>query len=371
MKKNGFTLVELLAVVSILSLLLLLVVPKIVNQLNNSKEEVNDTTKKVIYSATEKYMKDYNADTKDKYCILVSDLIDENYLSDSITDNNTGIDISRKSVEILYNENSGYEYRLVDNCELCTLVSDEDNSGTITVGDEYACNVNETDTFNFYVLGTEGEGANEKVNLIMDRNICNDGTIEYTSTNYYCRYQWYSAADNNTYGPTTVMAELYAGTKEWANVPDMIMNYKDENNGDSENKGYTNIVTNNGVTTITGKPTTNTTTVGTLSKPLKARLPMMSEVTVAGCIGSSGSCPIWLMENIKYSSVTNDKYSMNNNSEAYQNIQGYWLLSSNPDYSGSAHYVYCNGSVSIDDTTNGNYGARPVITVPKAYLQTR
>ena len=60
MKRNGFTLIELLAVVTIISIILLLVVPKIVNQLNNSKSDVNDVTKKLIYSAAEKYIKDNN-----------------------------------------------------------------------------------------------------------------------------------------------------------------------------------------------------------------------------------------------------------------------------------------------------------------------
>ena len=87
MKKNGFTLVELLAVVSIISLLLLLVAPKIVNQLNNSKEEVNDVTKKIIYSAAEKYIKDNNMKIEYDYCLSVEELQDKEYLSNTITDN--------------------------------------------------------------------------------------------------------------------------------------------------------------------------------------------------------------------------------------------------------------------------------------------
>ena len=116
MKKNGFTLVELLAVVTILSLLLLLIAPKIVNQLNNSKNEVNDVTKKIIYSATEKYIKDNNMKIEYDYCLSIEKLQDGEYLSDTITDNKSGLDIGKKSVLITPKENLGYEYELVSEC---------------------------------------------------------------------------------------------------------------------------------------------------------------------------------------------------------------------------------------------------------------
>ena len=242
------------------------------------------------------------------------------------------------------------------------VLIEKNGTGEFNKGDKYTYKVNDTDTFNFYIL-TEPEDG--KVNLIMDRNICNDGSITYTSTNNYCRYKWYSSPDKNTYGPTTVMAELYAGTKDWDNVEDMVMNYTDENNGTAEDMGYTSIITSNGVTTITGKPESNTATVGTASKPLKARLPKESEVMGAGCTTNYGSCPTWLMENMTYWNGANDKYSMNNNSEAYQNqIYGYWLLSSHPGNSTHARYVHYDGRVYFGHfTAYGNCGARPVITV--------
>ena len=269
-----------------------------------------------------------------------------------------------------YHKKAGEEETDTENeVYLCTKVTAA-SATSITKGDKYTCKVksNMTTPYTFYVLTEPADG---QVNMIMDRNICNDGSITYTSTNNYCRYKWYSATNNNTYGPVTVMQELYAGTKDWDNVPDMIMNYTDENNGTATDKGYTSIITNAStkVTTITGKPTTNTATVGTSSKPLKARLPKDSEVTGAGCTGSNGSCPVWLMENMTYFNVSNDKYSMNNNGEAYQNqIYGYWLLSSYPGYSDYARRVYYFGLVGRGNTTVGDYGARPVITVSTSDL---
>ena len=137
MKKNGFTLVELLAVVSIISILLLLVAPKIVNQLNNSKSDVNDVTKKIIYSAAEKYIKDNNMYLEYDYCLPVEELQDKEYLSDTITDNKSGLDISKKSVRITPKDNSKYEYELTSECTNGTgedyrgYYADVDGNGTV------------------------------------------------------------------------------------------------------------------------------------------------------------------------------------------------------------------------------------------------
>ena len=276
---------------------------------------------------------------------------------------------SYKNVNIdgtYYHKKEGEEETITENeVHLCTKVSDSDNSNSITLGDKYTCNVNDTDTFNFYVLSIE----EDKVNLIMDRNICNDGSVNYTSENNYCRYKWYAAENNNTYGPVTAMQELYEGTKDWDNVPTIELNYTDEANGISTNMGYTSLVISNGVGTIIGKPVTKVTTVGTSTKPLKARLPKESEVNGAGCTETNGSCPIWLMENITYTNQVNDKYSMNNNNEVYQNqINGYWLLSSNEGYSTFARSVNHYGRVDTYNTINGTRVARPVITVSTSDL---
>ena len=137
MKKNGFTLVELLAVVTIISILLLLVAPKIVNQLNNSKNDVNEVTKKIIYSAAEKYIKDNNMKIEYDYCLSVEELQDKEYLSDTITDNKSGLDISKKSIRITPKDNLKYEYELTGECTNETgedyrgYYADVDGDGTV------------------------------------------------------------------------------------------------------------------------------------------------------------------------------------------------------------------------------------------------
>ena len=58
-----------------------------------------------------------------------------------------------------------------------------------------------------------------------------------------CLVAWHADTTNNNYEPDTAMTYLYNGTKNWTNVPNMIMNYTDENNSDSDEYGYTNIKT--------------------------------------------------------------------------------------------------------------------------------
>ena len=68
------------------------------------------------------------------------------------------------------------------------------------------------------------------------------------------------------------------------------------------------------------------------------------------------------MENMKYYNLNNDKYSINNNDEPYQNILGYWLLSSSTSSVG-ARIVGAHGIVGSNYVTANIFGIRPVITV--------
>ena len=227
-----------------------------------------------------------------------------------------------------------------------TLVNDAAPSG-ISIGDKYTYKVNATDTFTFYVLKVEGD----KVHLIMDRNICEDGTVATESNK--CTVAWHAGESTVNYGPDTAMTYLYNGTKNWINVPNMIMNYIDENYSGQPESGYTSIITNDGVTTITGKPSTNTTTLGTSSVPLKSRLPKYNELNNVGCeIYNDGSCPDWLIQYMNGTQISG--------------IYGYWVL---PTIYGSSFRIYPSGYLSSDSASyDGGDGVRPVITVSKSDL---
>ena len=174
MSKKGFTLIELLAVITILSLILLITFVSMSSVVKNSKNNLHDNQISQLEKAAEYYnnkegLKDYDI------CINVEDLIDNGYIKqDEIKDPKSGKNIEG-SVSISYNGKK-YSYKYQE--KLCTysfikLVNDTDNDGEISIADEYTFKVNATDTFTFYVLSIE----ENKVNLIMDSNICNDGTL--------------------------------------------------------------------------------------------------------------------------------------------------------------------------------------------------
>ena len=366
MKKNAFTLIELLAVIVILAIIALIAVPIVIHIINASKKSSEEQSLELyrdsVQKAIAKYQMTHPSFNPSECGITGSG--DINCDSVNIPVDMKGIKPTKGLITIKNNKVSlrnvtldGKRYYSV-----AKLLSDADNDGKVSIGDKYEYKVNSTDTFNFYVLSFN---TDDTVNLIMDRNVCNDGTANYANSNSYCRYKWYSLEKNNTYGPVTAMQELYNATKNWDNVRAMELNYQDEANIEVQDNGYTSLVVSNGVGIITGKPITKTTTIGTNLKPLKARLPKYSELHGAGCTGSYGTCPIWLIEYMTYWNGANDKYSMNNNSETYQNqIYGYWLLSSYPGTSTRARGVHYVGRfVEYGTTAGGYYGIRPVITV--------
>ena len=124
MKVNnkGFTLVELLTVVLILTLLVLLVWPNISNSVDNKKSDIDNLTLNIIEEATKLYISD-NKDgfpevEGNTYCVPLKQLINQDYLKDNIEYSKEDIsDI--KTMKVFYDD--GFNYVLVDNND-CTKI---------------------------------------------------------------------------------------------------------------------------------------------------------------------------------------------------------------------------------------------------------
>ena len=377
MRKNAFTLIELLAVIVILAIIALIAVPIVLHIIEDLKKSSKEESIKMYAKAIEDGVANFllrNPNQKEvptiqelqqghyiNYKGNVSCEEEEIYPNGKIYLDKCTVDGTK--VLYTYGEKQKKSYK-----KYITLVTDTGTSG-LSVGDEYTYKVNATDTFTFYVLSIKGD----EVNLIMDSNICNDGTIPTSSKP--CLYAWHWQTQegdekDNRYGPDIAMINLYNGTKGWINVPDMIMDYDDENNKTDDTKGYTSIMTDETtkVTTITGKQNKTSTnqTFGNTTEPLKARLPREDEVKPSDnslCTTSQGSCPMWLVKNLNYWNGANNKYSDNQNN-GITNIYGYWLLSSYPGFSNYARIVRCRGDVNDYSTSRASYyGLRPVITV--------
>lgn len=88
MKKRGFTLVELLAVLVLIAAISLVVFPSIINYINNSKGDINEVTKQMIITSANQYMSDkYQQELNASVCFDLQTLIDNEYLEKSTLTN--------------------------------------------------------------------------------------------------------------------------------------------------------------------------------------------------------------------------------------------------------------------------------------------
>lgn len=351
MKNKGFTLIELLGVIIILSLLILLVLPSITGSVKNYSKDTDELMLSMVVDATKLYVEDnsvlYRKKNGRSYCIELTELVDNEYLKLPIKQNDLDI-TNTKSVQVTYEDGFNYEVVDKDECEeigaTCKLAQNGDvDPAGISVGDKYICKVKNNmekgfeDGYTFFVLGTNVDGT---TNLILERNMYYDyinqvGILATEET--YAGVSWYGSPTTSIYGPVKSMTYLHDTTKDWVNVPNIQMNYKDE--GDR----YGTIITENNVTKITKK---DGTTVTATFENLKARMPMLSEVSDYD-------------SEKKTNAYLYNYLSLHNNiqTNSIVGINQYNILSSHDSYEGKA--VSNIGSV----TNCASGGVRPVITI--------
>jgi len=410
MKNNGFTLIELLAVIVLLSVLTLIVTISVGTTINNSKIKLSKIQIEKVEEAAKLYYLSEGVN-EGKRCVNVNYLLENDYIKEGEIKNlknNTEIE---GSVKIIYkNKKYKYEYQdtqcLVSIAEVCNLVSDADNSNSITLGDKYQCKVKDDmeegfeDGYYFFVLSYNDDDGKviedlseaQTINLIMERNMyydetnnvgsvateTNKGLIKWVSrVDYNDDTKYGISGDNkkdgkNNKGPVTAMKYLHNATKDWTNVPNMIMNYEDENiDYDTHQKGiagYGSIVTAGTTTIITSK---NGEETGRIEN-LKTRMPRYDEVHGTGkCLTSTeseekygnkfGSCPLWLFNYMNSCVECGTITGKVDISEIY----GYWTLSSHYDEGSArlAEQVRYRGRVSNNGVALDSYGIRPVITL--------
>lgn len=359
--KNGFTLVELLAVIVILSLLALLTSTAVTKLVKDSKEDLYQTQIELIKASAEAWGADniYKLPSEGKCAyITVENLKQYGILDSSVVDPRTNEQIS-DSLKIKISSKTGeyggiittYEVdpESVSGCTwainpicvsatLNTITTGNVPTGRFLAGDEYICNVNGgQEPYRFFVLSTD----NDNVNLIMDHSVNNTGG---SSTDISDSATPYLSADDGSgieTGPITAFNFLSTATSSWTLVPKVNMNYtySDSTVGgfSTSSSGTVSIINTSGVTTAT-------------YDNLKARLPYESELTAVGCTTSSGSCPSWLTGNI-YGAA-------------------YWTI---PTSTSGLNVVITSSNLSPASGVGGITSeyvvtARPVITLPKYSL---
>lgn len=368
--KKGFTLMELLGVIIILSLLLLLVVPNIVNSVKNSQKDIDELTEDIVYDATNLYISDnesyYYAANGTEFCISLNDLIDESYLKSPIKYKNLDDISNTHSIKVTYND--GYNYKLVNNdtcpkviCKRATTLHEEicsvegktscssygnlqeklgktikigslGTSGTLTGGDAFDCDVNgdgtyDSETERFYYITDLKEHKNYAVLLYYNNTVL--GEPNNTNSSYI----EYNSSGKNNLGPVTAITNLPT-ISQWKNVS--LSNSNRQITTDSNQ-----IITSSGNISIFDY------------SGYAARLLTYQEVKSLGSYNSGNYC---MLEN---------SYHFNTSL-----LLGFWVetpLTSSTNVAYTLH-AGANGLYSIP-VTQAQVGVRPVIEVPKYRIE--
>ncbi len=110
MKRNGFTLAELLGVIVIIGLLLLLIIPLIINGVKNRENEVSEMQNQIIFEAVGEYMdadkEKYPNHPGNVYCITIKELKETGKLTEDVKNIVEGKD---------YDDNYTIEVRISNN----------------------------------------------------------------------------------------------------------------------------------------------------------------------------------------------------------------------------------------------------------------
>lgn len=116
MKKNGFTLVELLGVVVLMGLITAAIVVPIINQVNKTKGKLDKASERLLFSSLEIYLSE-NADTYknvngNSYYLTLEELKENGVLESDFLSKLENVDMSTQ-IKVSVSGNS-YEYEIVD-----------------------------------------------------------------------------------------------------------------------------------------------------------------------------------------------------------------------------------------------------------------
>lgn len=121
MKKNGFTLAELLGVVVILGLLLLLVFPSVVKELKEGEATIDSAVEQIIKNGASNYVENnkntYPENKNATYCITLNILVNAGEISKNLLIDKKGnaLDLGKK-VEVQI-QSGQKNYKMNDQCQ--------------------------------------------------------------------------------------------------------------------------------------------------------------------------------------------------------------------------------------------------------------
>lgn len=117
--KKGFTLIEMIAVVLILSLLCILAIPKLLTSINNTKKDISTAMEQILFNATNLYLTEQTHPKIEGnvYCVKIETLIQNELLTvplkDPVTQENIPFNYFIK-IEI---NGGSYDYKYTKTCQ--------------------------------------------------------------------------------------------------------------------------------------------------------------------------------------------------------------------------------------------------------------
>ena len=261
MNKKGFTLVELLAVIIILSLLALITSTSITKIVKESRTDLYNNQLLAIQKAAESWGADnldLLPDADECKYITLGALKNYGIIDNDINDPRTNQEFS-DDLKIKITSSSSIYGSLVTLYEvnpnditgcsnvyqsICTTSA---TSNIYDTGVEYTCNVNDSTTRNFYVMNTN----NSYVTLILNENYDSDKPT-------WCS----SSSSDNSCNANGLIAKLNQIKSDWSNIntiaiPSYEQIYNISNSTTLPSFMYTNLTDNDGYWLST-KGTTNT-----------------------------------------------------------------------------------------------------------------
>ena len=321
--KKGFTLLEMLAVIVVISILSLIILPNITGQLADKKEEISKVSQQIILSAAELYANE----TGNTYqTITINDLVEAGKLEQPIIDQKTGKEISlTKEISIDASGNA--------------CIVGIDGCGKIT-SKKYA---NGTEIYYNPETGKKCTTA-----------------VSTPGTNSGCM-KWYAFNDDDKSSTVNVILDHNTTAKvAWnltGNNSEMKEVKKALENDTSNWKRDLNprLITANEVAKITKHPTFDARKTGHYWFYLDSN----NQTQMANA--SNKSKYTWLFD---YTNGCTD-YGCN---KADSSTYGYWTSTPSKDSSDSAWHVFRLGSLDRTIVSYADYGIRPVITISKFKL---
>lgn len=177
-KNKGFTLVELLGVIIILSVLVLITVVSTNGTVNSSKNKLSNIQIDQIETAAQAYHLKEGMESSDqrKTCVNLEYLLENGYMEGTEISDPTNKETMKGSVNITYKSNQYiYEYQESICSEedlgiICKLTTDTDKDKTPDTGDVVTCITSDL-TQSFYVMPPHEKAPSDSISMITMYNL--------------------------------------------------------------------------------------------------------------------------------------------------------------------------------------------------------